>query len=496
MDILLLAIRLVLGGVFIVAAVSKIADRGGSRQAMMDFGIPASLAPVAATLLPVFELLVAAALLFGPVARLGAAGAVVLLVVFMIAIGVNLAQGRRPDCHCFGQVHSSPVGGSTLVRNALLAALAGVVLLAGPGASPLTALAILGGSGASTILLVGLLVLAGVMAVQWWFMMNLLQQNGRILTRLDAFEEIFVKSGLAQALAGGLKVGSNAPTFALPSQEGGTLTLESLRELGKPIMLLFTDPDCGPCTSLLPEVVAWDREHADKITIALLSRKGASRHDGRDLERQLTYVGFQEKREVADAYQVGGTPTAVMVRPDGSIASKLAAGPEAIRNLMDEAVNGKLPVPMLNGGGGHGHQHGHPAPALQMGDPVPDVKLPDLAGNQVDLADFRGTDTVVLFWNPGCGYCQQMLPDLKAWEAQRSPQSPRLLVVSAGSIEDNRAQGLNSPVVIDQQFALGYRLGANGTPSAVRLDTEGRVASEIAVGADDVLALCRAVAPA
>ncbi len=34
----------------------------------------------------------------------------------------------------------------------------------------------------------------------------------------------------------------------------------------------------------------------------------------------------------------------------------------------------------------------------------------------MELEDFRGEETMVLFWNPGCGFCQQMLPDLKAWE--------------------------------------------------------------------------------
>jgi thiol-disulfide isomerase/thioredoxin len=31
--------------------------------------------------------------------------------------------------------------------------------------------------------------------------------------------------------------------------------------------------------------------------------------------------------------------------------------------------------------------------------------------------DFRGEESLVLFWNPGCGFCQQMLADLKEWEA-------------------------------------------------------------------------------
>ena len=120
------------------------------------------------------------------------------------------------------------------------------------------------------------------------------------------------------------------------------------------------------------------------------------------------------------------------------------------------------------------------------------MKLPDLDGNTVELADFRGEQTLVLFWNPGCGFCQQMLPDLKEWEANSPEDAPKLLVVSAGSEEANKEMGLTSPVLLDQQFAVGRAFGASGTPSAVLVDAEGKVASEVAVGAPGVLELAGA----
>jgi hypothetical protein len=52
--------------------------------------------------------------------------------------------------------------------------------------------------------------------------------------------------------------------------------------------------------------------------------------------------------------------------------------------------------------------------------------------------------------------------------------------------------GLASTVVLDQQFAVGRAFGASGTPSAVLIDAEGKVASEVAVGAPAVLELAGA----
>ena len=44
MDAALLIARLLLALVFVVAGVAKLADRAGSRQAAVDFGVPVSLA--------------------------------------------------------------------------------------------------------------------------------------------------------------------------------------------------------------------------------------------------------------------------------------------------------------------------------------------------------------------------------------------------------------------------------------------------------------------
>jgi hypothetical protein len=85
-----------------------------------------------------------------------------------------------------------------------------------------------------------------------------------------------------------------------------------------------------------------------------------------------------------------------------------------------------------------------------------------------------------------------MLDDLKDWEADPPEGAPKLLVVSTGSVKDNRAMGLRSKVVLDETFSAGSAFGANGTPSAVLVDRKGNIASELAVGAPAVLALAGA----
>jgi methylamine dehydrogenase accessory protein MauD len=429
--------------------------------------------------LPLAELAVAGALIPAALAWWGAIGALSLLLLFVMGITINLARGRKPDCHCFGQLYSSPAGWKTLGRNGILAAVAGFVVWQGrEGAGPS---AISWIETLSTAQLVGLivgLVVLGLVATQWWFLVHLLRQNGRLLVRLEALEERFAagdgaalsQNGSQQAV--GLPVGANAPAFNLSGLYGETLTLEALRASDKPVMLLFTDPGCGPCNTLLPEIGRW-QEHADKLTIALISRGSAEENRTKISEHGVTNVVLQEDWEVAHSYQAAGTPSAVLVQPDGKVGSPVVAGAEAIRSLVTHLVKPQAPIPV----------------ARKIGDPAPEIKLPDLRGETIELKDFEGEKTLVLFWNPGCGFCQRMLDDLRAIESDPPKGVPRILVVSAGTVEANEAMGLRSPVVLDQQFAIGHAFGASGTPSAVLVDERGKIASEVAVGAPAVLKL-------
>ncbi|MDQ6615861.1 MAG: methylamine utilization protein MauE [Actinomycetota bacterium] len=132
---LTLAARLILAGAVAAAGVAKLMDQGGARQAVRSFGVPGALVTPLAAVLPFAELASAVALLVTATALAGAIGALALLGGFITAITLNLGRGRQPDCRCFGQLHSAPVGWNTLVRNGALAGLAIFVLAKGPGTS-------------------------------------------------------------------------------------------------------------------------------------------------------------------------------------------------------------------------------------------------------------------------------------------------------------------------------------------------------------------------
>jgi peroxiredoxin len=510
MSFLALAARLILAAILLVSGLAKLADRSGSQQAVRDFGVPKGLAGLVAAVLPFIELVIAIALLPARTAQWAGLAVAVLMGLFTVAIAINLIRGRKPDCHCFGQLTAEPIGWSTAGRNLVLVALGLFVFAEGFAAAQLSAVEWVTALRAAEI--ANLIVAAAALtlsSITIWLLMQLLGQHGRLLNRLESLETAIANSGgvlpspaapsVPSTPQVGLAPGSAAPAFRLKGLYDEDITLDSLRASGKSQLLLFADPNCGPCTALMPDVGRWQRELQGDLSVVVISRGESDENRAKRGEYGLTQVLLQNDREVSEAYQAWGTPSAVLVRADGTIGSYVAQGSEAIRALVSRQID-PTAVPMLQQPAGTPCPHCgqvHPAapaapPAdqgLPVGTPAPALKLPDLAGAEVDLEDYRGRETLLVFWNPGCGFCQRLLPELKDWESNRPEDAPAVLLVSTGDVQANAAHGLMSTIVLDDSWKAGAAFGATGTPSAVLVDSEGKIASPIGVGGPAVLEL-------
>ncbi|HEY5107947.1 MAG TPA: MauE/DoxX family redox-associated membrane protein [Caulobacteraceae bacterium] len=483
--------KLLLALVFAVASLAKFADRGGTRAMLTAFGVPADAAPVLAPILSGVELLVAISLLFSQTAWLAAIGAAVLLAAFIGAIAFNLARGRRPACNCFGQLKPAPIGPATLVRNLALIAAAAVLIGSGParaaewmlpGAARLTAPEALEALFAAVAL-----ALLGLMAT---LLLQMMRQQGRLLLRLEGVEALLAgdpargageTAAQRPANASGLPVGAPAPDFGLQNSQGSRISLEDLISAGRPVLLLFSNPNCAPCAAMAPEVEDWRREHSGVLDIVRVGEGAAADNAGSG------QVLLQLGREVADAYQCWGTPGAVLVRADGTIGSWVAQGADDIRALVARAA-AEAAAPHAPPGASFRRRTG-----LVIGETPPPMKLSTTGGGPLTLEAFLGRALLLLFWNPDCGFCQGMLDDLRRWDASPPPGAPTLIVFSSATAERNKEMGLSCLVLADAQGA-GAVFGANGTPMAVRLDPQGRVASEVAAGADAVMELANGAA--
>lgn len=115
--------------VFLRALMHKASDFEGFRQSVTDYRLlPDGLAGVAAIGLGVAEAAVVLGLLWPDARSLAAIGAIGLLAVYAGGMAVNLLRGRTSiDCGCGGP--GQAISWTLVARNAVLAAVAGLVLL-------------------------------------------------------------------------------------------------------------------------------------------------------------------------------------------------------------------------------------------------------------------------------------------------------------------------------------------------------------------------------
>ena len=90
----------------------------------------------------------------------------------------------------------------------------------------------------------------------------------------------------------------------------------------------------------------------------------------------------------------------------------VAFGPDEIERLYEGLGQDRPPKLVhvaANGSGEAGFE-------ARVGQKAPDLSLPDLEGQSVRLADVQGKSRALLFFDPDCGFCAQMVDDLLACE--------------------------------------------------------------------------------
>jgi methylamine dehydrogenase accessory protein MauD len=179
------------------------------------------------------------------------------------------------------------------------------------------------------------------MALHLAFSWQLFLQNGRLLERVARLEEA---RGPADADANApLALGSAAPAFALPDLDGRIVTSGELVGRGRETLLFFTDPACGHCDPVLPELTRAGNE-AGGPDVVVVSRGAVADNRAKAQEHGLARVLLQADLEVAEAYRVFGFPGAVLLDRDGTVASGRALGAEDVIALVRSAGAPRLEI--------------------------------------------------------------------------------------------------------------------------------------------------------
>jgi methylamine dehydrogenase accessory protein MauD len=174
-------------------------------------------------------------------------------------------------------------------------------------------------------------LLWGVVLVLGFLLLGALRSIAVLRWRLDELEATTPN----RVGRSGLKPGTPAPDFTLPSAAGPDV---SLREFaGRRVLLVFTQTGCGPCQAVLPEL---NRVQADgELQVVVVNhgepeptREWAAAADAR------FPVLVQETYQVSRSFQVYATPFAFLIDEAGVVRAKgIANSRQQIGFVLDGA---------------------------------------------------------------------------------------------------------------------------------------------------------------
>ena len=104
------------------------------------------------------------------------------------------------------------------------------------------------------------------------------------------------------------------------------------------MLLVFSDPDCGPCNLVAPKLERLSKD-LPNLSVVMVSRGDVDRNRRKVAEHGLTFpVVLQEQWHLSREYAKFATPIAYLIDEEGRIAADVALGMEAILALASTAA--------------------------------------------------------------------------------------------------------------------------------------------------------------
>jgi len=273
---LIFALRIILGGIFITASVTKLQQQTTFVDTVIGYGIlPDVLAQLYGLVVPWVELFIGCCLILGIFSRFASAVSIPLIISFVVASSYALLNPVEGGCGCFGEVItlSHPV---SLALDAVMLTMALLLLFR---------------KASEEFLSVG----------PWLSRYNLgTGTRGRLI-----FEKVSKLVVVAMAMVAvsliilgaqrlfGTESESALESYVTPTQSPLDREIESALAQGKPTFIYFYAEGCSSCEAVEPIINELEQEYGDRIA--------------------FMHVDYWEASQAVEEFGIEKTPTMLLI---------------------------------------------------------------------------------------------------------------------------------------------------------------------------------------
>jgi methylamine dehydrogenase accessory protein MauD len=185
----------------------------------------------------------------------------------------------------------------------------------------------------NTVLIVSNIALWGVVIAIAFLLLGTLRSLGLLQWQLDQVHA----TRPSRINREGLKPGRRAPDFTLPRVDGGETSLKEYG--GKRVLLVFVQPNCGPCHEVVPALSRLHRSGELEVLAVNKAERDEAAEWAAEVHAEFPVL-VQDGLEISKKYQVFATPFAFLIDEQGVIASSgIVNNRQHVRFLLDAAAD-------------------------------------------------------------------------------------------------------------------------------------------------------------
>jgi peroxiredoxin len=115
-----------------------------------------------------------------------------------------------------------------------------------------------------------------------------------------------------------------------------------------------------------------------------------------------------------------------------------------------------------------------------IGQPMSDIRLKNLDGQQVSLADYKGKAVLINAWATWCPPCKAEMPAIEAYYQAHQAEGFVVLAINDGESQNQvksfiSDRGFTFPVLLDPNASLLNALGIHDFPTSILVGRDGNV---------------------